>query len=578
MAGTKPMQFRQLRLAIGISILIIDLYQQGGLNITMHPGTPGTTSAQTSDHLSPLPTPNVISEIDQSNGPAFPVAETPRYTLDPSSPRSSTVQPKGSKLSFAQQLYASASKPSQTYTPPSITIPTIPTPPVSPRPNSIQRTTPYLPSPPSSSGNIYASSGHSASEFHHQVVSSQRPQAGAYGPDPSLNSHPSHHTSSAHYAPHRAQSYQPPQASHQQISAPHRASSYPASMMSTPKPTPNLTTTLRPPPNASLGQSQNKPDTTPSLQTIATPPPHLQPYYATNTNVTIAAPMPSYPSPPNSASPATLLNASGHSFQQPVPFTPTSPPQFVQQNNTMLTQPSAAAPAPVAPPQLVQQNYTIQTQASTATTVAPQYQQQPQTASHLGQAVGAFAMGMAGGAVSAAFGTQHGTEQQASEQQYQVAWTAHAQQMSAMAAQEAAQAQQTQALLQAYQQQQQQQLQLQLQQQQALQQQQLQQQFQQMQAALGQQSAQTQQTAPQGTPLGVLMHGLGHALSNLGDSGNGADTGAAASDAGGGVLSFLSATSSDNGGGSAMSFLSAATSDDGGGVMSFLSGLASSDQ
>ncbi|KAF8060942.1 hypothetical protein FPV67DRAFT_1673774 [Lyophyllum atratum] len=125
----------------------------------------------------PLPTPNVTSGMDRSNGPTFPVAESPEYTADPPSPRTSTVQPKASKLSFAQQLYASAAKPSQAYTPPTIAIPSIPTPPLSPPPNSNHRSMPIPPIPPFPSGSAYASGHYSASSSHNPVVSSQRPQS-----------------------------------------------------------------------------------------------------------------------------------------------------------------------------------------------------------------------------------------------------------------------------------------------------------------------------------------------------------------------------------------------------------------
>ncbi|KAG6915995.1 hypothetical protein DXG01_008975 [Tephrocybe rancida] len=61
--------------------------------------------------------------------------------------RNNTIEPKPSRLSLAQQIYASGAKPSQTYTPPSLALPAMPTPsvipPTIPRMHHIHRSKSY---------------------------------------------------------------------------------------------------------------------------------------------------------------------------------------------------------------------------------------------------------------------------------------------------------------------------------------------------------------------------------------------------------------------------------------------------
>ncbi|KAF8060943.1 hypothetical protein FPV67DRAFT_314601 [Lyophyllum atratum] len=291
-----------------------------------------------------------------------------------------------------------------------------------------------------------------------------------------------------------------------------------------------------------------------------------------------------------------MLNTATYSFQQPLPPTPVSPLQFVQQTPTFgqtLDTLAGVAGGALSTGALSEDgnfmssfadasslgiqnggNNNSQSQAAVQGQPGADYQsflnsyaqQQPaqppgvdyQTLIQMQQAQNAqqqqtmLQMNSAPvQTIDATYVDAYNAQLQASQQQYQYQAALDAQaQMNAAAAQE----QQAQAMLQAYQQQQQQQLlQLQLQQQQqaaqqqqALQQLLLQQQLQQVQAVYGQQPALPQQAqAPQGTPLVNLLR-FGHALSTFAsDSGNSVDAGALAG-GDGGLMSFFGDFSSDS--------------------------------
>ncbi|KAF5377236.1 hypothetical protein D9615_006418 [Tricholomella constricta] len=302
-----------------------------------------------------VPRPSSLTSETSAMGaaivPKFPVAENSDYTLTPRP--QSTVQPKASELSFAQQLYASAAKSNQTYTPPLISVPN---PPLSPQ-FAKQPAMPLLPNPFPLNSNVHGSTNYGAHHFHIPAIPLRRPQSqhGAHGV--------------GHRAPYRTQSSQPVAMPHQRHSSHHRAATYTTGMMSKPKATPNFNTTLRPPPNASISAS-TKIDTTPTLQTGVAPPPH--------SNAALAVSAASFPSPPNFTSPA-----SAHSFQQPLPPMPVSPPHLTQQH-VLQIQPAVTPQQPLKP-------------------LKPN-----RLAAQTGQALSNFAIDMAGEALSATLGVPQG--------------------------------------------------------------------------------------------------------------------------------------------------------------------------
>ncbi|KAG5654333.1 hypothetical protein H0H81_004287 [Sphagnurus paluster] len=290
------------------------------------------------------------------SSPAYSVEDTARHSPVHKRPLP-LIEPKASKLSFAQQLYASAAKPSGPYTPPSITVPSI---------TGSSSRAPLV----SLTSNGISSRPHAAS------VSSYRPQS----------YHTPHDT---HRAPHRTQSYQPASNSHHQPSAHHRASTISTGITYGHSNTSNFNVPLRPLHTGGSSSQSQIPDTTPSLQTIATLPPHVQQYH-TNTSMPLAVPIPSYPAvPPPATSPIFPASNATHPFQHPLPATAMSPPHIPTQIQPQIQQ------------QQVQQQILQQHQIPTATPPKPQAQQQ---SSQIGQAVGRFALGVAGGALSAALG------------------------------------------------------------------------------------------------------------------------------------------------------------------------------
>ncbi|RDB28582.1 hypothetical protein Hypma_015044 [Hypsizygus marmoreus] len=237
-----------------------------------------------------MPEPGSPVSSVSSHTSSLPIADEPR----PRSP----IQPRASGLTFAQQLYASAIQPDDRVSPPLTETGGLPSPPLSPS-AAIPRTVPIL-STPSSSFTISSTSQQDVSdptELYSTRVSSQYIQ-----PRNKTRRASSYFSSSSPFpdptappAARRTQSHQPVSSSYQQTYSPHRASTY-MGKSSTPYGTPNLLTTLRPP----RSQFGNKVDSTPSFQTIAAPPPpslQLQQTGLQNTG-TIAAPVPSYPSPP----------------------------------------------------------------------------------------------------------------------------------------------------------------------------------------------------------------------------------------------------------------------------------------
>ncbi|KAG5646885.1 hypothetical protein DXG03_001961 [Asterophora parasitica] len=358
------------------------------------------------------------SETTETREPPTPEYE-PALSLQPVQP----IQPKSSKLSFAQQLYASASNPTQAYKPPSIHAPIIPTPPMSP-----QAATPgYSPriapgdhsAPPNSTANMH--------DFNHN--SARRPL--------SVHGYPA-----AHRAPHRAQTYGAvaTPASAQSHSHHHRTSTISGGMMSRAKPTPNFTTTLRPP--SEVSESLNT-HTTAAFQAAASypsPPPTSTRHSRSLPPTPLSPPsqftQPSFPqSPPShtasppAVSPPTASPVSSPTFQHPPPAVQQSPPPFQQPPPPTLQPPPPAfqppphpplpqapppppAPRPLhIPPHMHHPPMPVQVQTVHLPPPPPPPPPPSKTStatnflkSQAGQALGKIAVGVAGGALSSAFG------------------------------------------------------------------------------------------------------------------------------------------------------------------------------
>ncbi|KAF9455414.1 hypothetical protein BDZ94DRAFT_1327577 [Collybia nuda] len=358
--------------------------------------------------IQPSPPPHHQSRRPLPSTSNAPGSQRP-VSLNPPPPTTTSIQPRPSGLTFAQQLYSSSVRavPATPVSTRQTNSGNIPTPPTSPQPRLTLSAAPILPPPPPPN----AKTTNDNDLFSVPIIPESRAyashRASVYTPhtSPSLAAFPkaAPYSSANHCVPHRNQSYQPPKPSAHPN--PHRASTF--STGAGPSKTrgiPQLTTTARPPTNRTHTAI---PHTTPSFQTVASPPPRLPVQ-----SPALAAPIPSYPTPPNSSGPAATLTAAAYGIAQPQAQAPLTPAMQVQMAYQLQTQMQAQPMLVQAQPQIQMQPQNIvagqQQQPQNAVQV-PQQQQKPQhpgAMQQVGVGLGKFALNVAGGAIATSLGLE----------------------------------------------------------------------------------------------------------------------------------------------------------------------------